>query len=119
MYDEKTLLKLLGERIRRLRRMQSPEMSPERLGQVLGLTRTSITNIERGKQKITLDTLYTLCDTFSVEVSDLLPALKEVAIPSKQQVVVGNRTFDVPPKTAELMNTLAAASTAVGVKRDK
>lgn len=106
MLDDKKLYALLGERIKRLRRMQSPEMNQEKLGQVLGLTRTSITNIERGKQKLTVDALYKLCETFSVDVAALMPTLADVVVLPAKQVVVGGQSFEVPAKTADYMNTL-------------
>lgn len=106
MFDDKKLYALLGERIKRLRRMQSPEMNQEKLGRILGLTRTSVTNIERGKQKLTVDTLYKLCETFSVEVSELVPPLADVVVATSKQVVVGGQSFEVPAKTADYVNTL-------------
>lgn len=110
MFDDKKLYALLGERIKRLRRMQTPEMNQEKLGQILGLTRTSITNIERGKQKLTVDALYKLCETFSIEVSELMPTLPEVVVAPAKQVVVGGQSFEVPVKTANYVNTLRPTS---------
>jgi len=119
MFDDKKLYALLGERIKRLRRMQSPEMNQEKLGQILGLTRTSITNIERGKQKLTVDALYKLCETFSVEVSALMPALSEVVVLPARKVVVGGQSFEVPAKTANYMNTLRPTASAGANKAGK
>lgn len=119
MFDDKKLYALLGERIKRLRRMQSPEMNQEKLGQILGLTRTSVTNIERGKQKLTVDALYKLCETFSIEVSALMPTLSEVVVPPAKQVVVGGQSFEVPTKTANYVNTLRPAASADANKPSK
>lgn len=119
MFDDKKLYALLGERIKRLRRMQTPEMNQEKLGQILGLTRTSITNIERGKQKLTVDALYKLCETFSVEVSALMPTLTEVVVAPAKQVVVGGQSFEVPAKTANYVNTLRPSSSAGANKASK
>jgi DNA-binding XRE family transcriptional regulator len=113
MLDEKKLFVLIGERIRQLRRMQSPQMNQERLGKLLGLTRTSITNIERGKQKLTVDTLFKLCEMFSVEVSEIVPTLSEVAVAPAKQVMVGGQSFDVPAKAAGVIANLLPVSKAV------
>ena len=119
MFDDKKLRGLIGARIKQLRRMQTPEMNQEKLGEALGLTRTSITNIEKGKQKLTVDTLYKLCDIFSVEVTDLIPTFASVAIAQETKVVVGDRSFEVPAKTAEFMNSLRPAATAAAAKNRK
>lgn len=119
MFDDKKLYALLGERIKRLRRMQTPEMNQEKLGQILGLTRTSITNIERGKQKLTVDALYKLCETFSVEVSAIMPTVSEVVFVPAKQVVVGGQAFEVPTKTANYMNSLRPTASAGANKASK
>jgi len=108
MLDEKKLSAAIGSRIKQLRRMQTPEMNQARLGKILGLTRTSITNIESGKQKLTVDTLFKLCEAFSVEVSELVPKVSEV-VALQKQVVVGGQSFDVPAKAAGLISALRPA----------
>jgi transcriptional regulator with XRE-family HTH domain len=108
MLDEKKLSAAIGSRIKQLRRMQTPEMNQARLGKILGLTRTSVTNIESGKQKLTVDTLFKLCEAFSVEVSELVPKVSEVLSPQRQ-VVVGGQSFDVPAKAAGLISSLLPA----------
>jgi transcriptional regulator with XRE-family HTH domain len=52
-------------------------MSQEAFANAVGLSRTSITNIERGRQPVSLHTLYFMADILGVEPADLLPpALK-------------------------------------------
>jgi transcriptional regulator with XRE-family HTH domain len=48
-------------------------MSQEAFAKAVGLSRTSITNIERGRQPISLHTLYFMADILGVEPADLLP----------------------------------------------
>ena len=45
----------------------------------VGLTRTSIVNIEQGRQKVMIHTLYQLADVFGVPVTSLLPAFDETS----------------------------------------
>ncbi len=45
------------------------------LAQLVGFTRTSISNMESGRQRIQLDTLYTIAKALEVDVSELLPQL--------------------------------------------
>ncbi len=39
----------------------------------VGLTRTSVTNIEKGRQKVRLDTLYDIAEVLGESPQDLLP----------------------------------------------
>jgi transcriptional regulator with XRE-family HTH domain len=100
MVDEKKLYGELGKRIQQRRRSQSPLMSQEQLATILGLKRTSVTNLERGTQKITLGTIYRLCETFGVSVADLLPALVDVLAGAEQSVTVAGQAYALPAKTA-------------------
>jgi transcriptional regulator with XRE-family HTH domain len=40
----------------------------------IGLSRTSVTNIERGRQAVNLHTVYLMAETLGRDVTDLLPA---------------------------------------------
>jgi transcriptional regulator with XRE-family HTH domain len=48
-------------------------MSQDAFAKAVGLSRTSITNIERGRQPVSLHTLYSMADILGVEAVDLLP----------------------------------------------
>lgn len=48
-------------------------MSQQAFAKAVGLSRTSVTNIERGRQPVSLHTLYSMADILRVEVFDLLP----------------------------------------------
>ena len=100
------LYRKIGEKIKRIREAQSPRMSQEDLAKLLGLTRTSITNIENGNQKLTLDTIYTLCERFSLQVQDVLPTTADVAWSAEQSITVGGESHDVGVKTATLVARL-------------
>lgn len=49
-------------------------LSQDALGKRVGLQRTSITNIERGRQRFMIDSLYALAEALEVSILDLLPA---------------------------------------------
>lgn len=61
------------------RRAES-RMSQEAFAKAVGLSRTSITNIERGRQPITLHTLYSMADILGVEPADLLPPASKITV---------------------------------------
>lgn len=54
-----TVHQLIGARIREARKLSG--VRQEELAERLGLTRTSISNYERGKQNLTIESLYALC----------------------------------------------------------
>lgn len=66
---------------RRIREARMPEaaggrrVSQNELAQAANLTRTSIANIERGRQKVLLHTLVAFAETLSVEPGSLIPRL--------------------------------------------
>ena len=60
-----------GRRLRAARRRVA--LSQEEVARRVGLSRTSITNIERGRQRIPLHTLFLLASAVDCEAADLLP----------------------------------------------
>lgn len=77
------LMVTVGKRIRALREMH--ELTQADLAKTLGLARTSITNLEAGRQIIQLATLEALASTFDVTIAALLgeadlPVLPKVRI---------------------------------------
>lgn len=71
MQNEPQFYQEVGRRIRRERRDR--HMTQEELAKAVGLTRTSITNIERGRQKLLLHTLADLGRALGISLSQLLP----------------------------------------------
>lgn len=65
----------LGENIKNLR--EKLGYSQEEIGKYLDLTRTSIVNIEKGRQRSPLHTLYELASFFNVDINALLPQKNE------------------------------------------
>ena len=71
MADNRPLYSEFGERVRKHR--QRLGLSQEGLGKRVRLSRTSITNIEGGRQKILLHQLFALADALEVTPQALLP----------------------------------------------
>jgi transcriptional regulator with XRE-family HTH domain len=61
----------IGNRIARARKKS--RLSQQDLATRIGLQRTSVTNIEKGRQKIMVHTLIELAQHLSVELDELLP----------------------------------------------
>jgi transcriptional regulator with XRE-family HTH domain len=80
-------------------------MSQDAFAKAVGLSRTSITNIERGRQPVSLHTLYSMADILGVEPADLLPP------PSKTSVALaltGEPNSKLTPQEKEQLETLSA-----------
>ncbi|MEV6539663.1 helix-turn-helix transcriptional regulator [Streptomyces sp. NPDC051665] len=60
-----------GERVRRARTAQG--MNQQELGSAVGLNRTSISNIEKGRQRVALHMLFEFAVVLQVEPESLLP----------------------------------------------
>lgn len=56
------------------------KLSQKDFGRAVGLSRTSITNIESGRQPVSLPNLYAMADVLQVDVADLLPTVKPLAV---------------------------------------
>jgi transcriptional regulator with XRE-family HTH domain len=71
----------IGELIRAFRR--KAELSQEALGLQVGRTRTSITNIEAGRQRFTLDFLFLIADALHTDARELIPSADSVILPAE------------------------------------
>ncbi|MGO9165617.1 MAG: helix-turn-helix domain-containing protein [Candidatus Sulfotelmatobacter sp.] len=71
--DRGEINKRFGRRLAQCRKRSG--LSQEKLAKALRLTRTSITNIEHGRQPIQLSTLYAIAEALSLEPTDLMPGL--------------------------------------------
>jgi transcriptional regulator with XRE-family HTH domain len=98
------LYRLVGERIRRLR--DDAGLTQEDLAKKVGLKRTSITNVERGRQRLPLHQMVMIADQLGAELRDLVPARAELAEGAKVPVRVGDIEKVVPPITARYINRL-------------
>ncbi len=71
MTDMDTLYRRFGELVRQHRR--ALRLTQEKVGSRVGLSRTSITNIEKGRQKVLLHQLYDLAAAIETTPASLLP----------------------------------------------
>lgn len=113
MIDEGKLYKVLGERLRKLRETQDGargRMTQAELAANVTLERTSITNIEKGGQKVPLHVLFRLCEVLKVPVAELLPAIAEVQLDVgdalKTSVSFGDRVMEAPPLAGQAINSI-------------
>lgn len=72
--DIPAVYRQFGELVRKHR--QRLGLTQDRLGELVGLTRTSITNIERGHQKVLLHQFFLLAQALQISPEALLPAVE-------------------------------------------
>lgn len=103
MIDERRLFKEVGQAIRQLREAQTggrARLTQAELAQMVGLERTSITNIERGNQKVSLHVLYRICEALRTPISDIVPSVADVkadAETSLEEFSFANNTVEMTP----------------------
>jgi transcriptional regulator with XRE-family HTH domain len=116
MIDEKRLYVALGERIRRAREGHpTGRMTQAELADAVQLERTSITNIEKGNQKIPVHMLYRLCDVLRIPVAETLPAVAEVTREVEAtQLNFAGQTYRTTPRVAEALAEFLTAEAGRG-----
>jgi DNA-binding XRE family transcriptional regulator len=100
--DEARLYEMIGVRIKNLR----GQRRQEELATAIGLRRTSVANIERGRQKAPLYVLFKICAFLGVELDAILPKLDEVVGSHLVSVEVDQGLKQVTPKTAVALEAL-------------
>lgn len=100
--NETVLYNLIGESIKRQR--VKVDLTQTQLAETVGVLRTSIANIEAGRQRLPLHLLYRLCMELGVEVADILPSNAVISQPTS--VPTEGTPKEMPPKTAEFLKQL-------------
>jgi transcriptional regulator with XRE-family HTH domain len=107
--DESAIYAALGELVREHREGQG--MSQGALGKRIGLSRTSIANIESGRQRIPLHHLYRMADALGVKAHTLLPNLDGLPSPNIARSI--NSTMPINARDeAEVAKVLSAVDAA-------
>lgn len=77
--EKEALYRLIGTRIKEARKKSG--YNQKELADIIGLTRTSIVNIEKGRHRLPLHILYTIALKLNIEPNVLIPTLKEFQHP--------------------------------------
>jgi transcriptional regulator with XRE-family HTH domain len=99
----------IGARVKKLRMMSVGSRRPltqKELADEVGITRTSITNIESGNQLPPISVIYRMSEVLNVELAELLPKLSDTRFTGKSEtepVSIGQNIYDVPPITAQFL----------------
>lgn len=71
--------KLVGEKIIFFRKNNRKTITQKLLGEKIGLSRASIVNIEKGRQKVSLHLLWQIAEIFNIELNQLIPTKNELS----------------------------------------
>jgi transcriptional regulator with XRE-family HTH domain len=71
--DQRPFYEEVGRRIREARLRRKPKLTQQDLAGLVSLTRTSITNVEKGRQKFLLHTLVDIARALQIDPASLLP----------------------------------------------
>lgn len=93
-----------GRLVRTARR--DADLTQAQLAEAIGLTRTSIANIEAGRQRAFLDTAYRIADAVGCGAQELLPDAAVLRAGRELPAAVENQ----PPAVQKLIRNLAATS---------
>jgi transcriptional regulator with XRE-family HTH domain len=85
MVSSRTLYEDVGRRIRDVRLERG--ISQEELAAALSLTRTSVTNIERGRQRILVHTLLQVAEVLGTHVGKLLPSVESITSMEAEEIL--------------------------------
>ncbi len=104
--DEHILYQRIGAAIRKYR--EAAGISQSHLATAVGLLRTSIANLEAGRQRAPLHTLYPICIELGIEITDVLPRSCDVLLKDSRVFRYGADEKVVSARTAALVNELLA-----------
>lgn len=102
--DERELYRTVGKNIRV--RREKLKLSQNTIADDVGVQRTSITNIESGRQKPPLHLLYSICLALKIELADVLPKTGDVELRQVVDVEVNKETKQMPPRAAHLLEQM-------------
>jgi transcriptional regulator with XRE-family HTH domain len=68
--EKEAINKVVGDRLKAVRKVM--KFSQDDLSAAIGLTRTSVVNIEKGRQSLTIENLYKISEVFKINPMDLL-----------------------------------------------
>jgi len=76
--DANLLYEHVRKRVKSIRTAEPDvKLSQAELGEVLGLKRSSVANLESGAQRASLHNIYEICAHYGLELSDFLPSVAD------------------------------------------
>lgn len=110
---KKSVYEQIGQAVAHYR--TKSEISQAALAAAIGLTRTSISNIEKGRQKMLVHTLLEIADALSVSPADLIPN-ENNRLPETDARFSGS---DTSPAERATISALLATSPSITARRTR
>lgn len=101
------LYRAVGLRIRE--RRDALGMTQATLAHDAGISRSSLANLERGRQQIPLHVVLALAEALNVELADILPTRTEITPIGGMPVRLGDTSLVLSAETLKLIATLRTA----------
>lgn len=102
MINQERLYSYIGDQLRSHREQKG--VTQQELADLVNLERTSITNIERGRQKLPIHVLFGICKALGVGPNDVMPRVIDVAEEKPlERVLIGDFSASLPAGIARLM----------------
>jgi transcriptional regulator with XRE-family HTH domain len=76
-YSKEIIYKIIGEKIRNER--ENLSLNQEKLSNIIGVSRSSVSNIETGRHQVPIHLLFTLSKKLDIELNQLIPSNDEIA----------------------------------------
>lgn len=77
--DAKLLYNDIRQQIKAVRTAETEtRLSQAELGEILGVKRSTVANLESGTQRASLHNVYEICAHYNLELSDLLPSIADM-----------------------------------------
>lgn len=89
------------------RRRAEAKLSQRAFAKAVGLSRTSITNIERGRQPVSLPTLYAMAYILGRDIADLLPPIKALLSERTRGPLERDQLKMLSPKAADWLSKIS------------
>ncbi len=102
--DERLLYERIGSGIRT--RRLGLGLTQGQLAEAAGVLRSSVANVETGKQRSPLHLVYRLCVALDLDVRQILPDTREVTRGGRVEVDTGYAVVEMPSAGAEFLREL-------------
>jgi transcriptional regulator with XRE-family HTH domain len=101
--DKDLLYQNIGEKIKQIRKLNN--MSQEYLGELSGIKRAYVSQIEKGNKHAPLSVIYQICLALECDLMDLLPNINDVKQGNFDALEIKKIKFSLP-KTGKLIEKL-------------
>lgn len=102
--DEKGFYRRVGELLQARRRAM--KLTQAALAEASGVRRTSIANVEAGRQSIPVHMLYQLAVALGTDIASLIPPTEKTLPSNLMSVEVDGRMVNVTPRSADFLRRM-------------